>query len=107
MSVSYLESYDTQSSLIEQIVYSMTYAGLLENLGRLTDLGLIAAQSPVTMLVAARIVDRNRIAKSGIGSADIRRALQKYLRTANAVPGVVKALEQALQTATIAERSIV
>jgi hypothetical protein len=102
MPVTYFDSYDAQSPLAEDIVLTMSYPGLLDNLGRLTELGIIGPHDPVTMLVGARIVDRSRIAKSGIHAADIRSALQKYLQTANAVPGIVKALEVAVEMASIA-----
>ncbi|MBZ5601343.1 MAG: hypothetical protein LAO79_03465 [Acidobacteriia bacterium] len=86
----------TQASRAEDKIPSMTYAILVENLIPLTDMGVIAPGNPITMLVAARLVDRTRIAQSGISAATIKRALGEYRAHPKAVFGIVKALEQAL-----------
>lgn len=99
MSMNYL-SLDTEARQAEESIPSMPYRTLLENLGRLTTLGVIAPQNPVTMLVAARLVDRARIQQSGVSAVELRRALEAYKSGANPIYGVVKALEQALETAS-------
>lgn len=93
----YLYPY-TEAGRAEETIPSMTYATLVDNLGRLTDLGVIAPGNPVTMLVAARLVDRARIARSGITARAMQSALGAYRGHPKAVSGIVKALEQALRT---------
>ena len=88
----------SQAGRAEEQVPSMTYADLLANLVRLTDLGVIAPGNPVTMLVAARLVDRARIARSGVSAGVLKRALAEYRAHPGAVFGIVKALEQAVET---------
>ena len=60
------------------------------------------------MLVVARLVDRTRILNSGAGSEELRRTLERYRngRRWKPVEGVVKALEQAIETALENERSL-
>src|SRR5262249_10884299 len=87
----------TEAAYAEETIPTMTYTSLLENLGRLTELGVIAPEKPVTMLVVARIVDRSRILRSGVSAAEIEFALRSYRRQ-RPVRAVVKALEQALET---------
>jgi hypothetical protein len=91
---------DTEARRAEELIPSMPYRTLLENLGRLTLLGVIAPQNPVTMLVVARLVDRARILRSGVTAAELRRALEAYKSAGKPIHGVVKALEQALETAS-------
>ena len=98
MSMNYL-SLDTEARCAEESIPSMTYRTLLENLSRLTVLGVIAPQNPATMLVAARLVDRARILRSGVTAAELRHALDAYRAQKRSIYGVVKALEQALETA--------
>ncbi len=95
MPQNYLFPY-TEAARAEESIPSMTYATLLENLSRLTDLGILAPENPVGMLVAARIVDRTRVQRSGLSALDLRRALEEYRKHPKAVFGIVKALEQAL-----------
>jgi hypothetical protein len=97
-------SIDTEARQAEELIPSMPYRTLLENLGRLTALGVITPQNPVTMLVAARLVDRARILRSGVTASELRRALEAYKSGIKPIPGVVKALEQALETALENER---
>jgi hypothetical protein len=94
--MNYIHSY-TEAAYAEEMIPSMTYTGLLESLGRLTDLGLIAPENPVTMLVVARIVDRTRILRSGVSAAEVRFVLESYRRR-KPVDAVVHALERALET---------
>jgi hypothetical protein len=91
---------DTEARQAEELIPSMPYRTLLENLGRLTALGVIAPQNPVTMLVAARLVDRAGVLRSGVAAIELRRALEAYKTGAEPIHGVVKALEQALETAS-------
>jgi hypothetical protein len=89
----------------EEMIPSMTYATLVNNLGRLTQLGVVAPGNPVSMLVVARIVDRSRILRSGMGAEELRRALAVYCNATQWKPvyAVVKALEQAVETAVSLE----
>jgi len=87
----------TQAGRAEETIPSMTYRELLENLGKLTDLGVLTPHNPVTMLVAARLVDRTRIARSGVSAANLQSALEEYRRNTKAAYGIVKALERALE----------
>jgi hypothetical protein len=96
MPMNYLYTY-SEAAHAEEMIPSMTYATLLENLVRLTKLGVIAPENPVTMLVVARIVDRSRILRSGVTTLELQRALDAY-REARPVLAVEKALEKALET---------
>lgn len=98
MPMNYL-SIETEARQAEELIPSMSYRTLLENLGRLTALGVIAPQNPVTMLIAARLVDRPRILRSGVTASELRRALEAYKDGVNPNQGVVQALQQALETA--------
>jgi hypothetical protein len=91
---------DTEAGRAEELIPAMSYRTLLENLGRLVELGVIAPENPATMLVAARLVDRARIQRSGVGSAELRLALATYRQQTNVVQGVVKALERAIEIAS-------
>jgi len=90
----------------EERIPAMGYGEMLENLGRLTELSVLAPENPISMLVVARLVDRTRILNSGIGSKQIHSALNRYRngRRWRPVEGVIKALEQALETALANER---
>lgn len=94
MPQSYIYSY-SEAGRAEEMIPSMAYSTLLENLGRLTDLGVL--ESPIAMLVAARIVDRARIVRSGVTVSQLTRTLDVYRQHPKAVYGIVKALEQALE----------
>jgi len=91
---------NTEAGRAEELIPSMSYRALLENLGRLTELGVIASENPVTMLVAARLLDRRRIQRSGVRAAELRAALAAYNIGRTKVPGVVKALERAAEIAS-------
>jgi|SRR5579872_174235 len=97
MPQNYFYSY-TQAASAEERIPSMTYAELVENLGRLTTLGVLATGNPAAMLVAARLVDRARILRSGLAPSDLKRALGEYRAHPKAVYAIVKALEQAVET---------
>lgn len=88
---------DNEASRAEEMIPSMAYATLLENLGRLTDLGVISSESTVSMLVVARLVDRARIRRSGVSTEILRRTLDTYRRTNTPVDAVVRALERAVE----------
>jgi len=89
----YLEA---EAARAEESLPSMSYRALVENLGRLSELGVVAPENPATMLVAARLVDRSRIRQSGMSGSELRSALDQYRRRRDAVDGIVKALEGAL-----------
>ncbi len=99
MPQNYFYSY-TEASRAEEKIPSMSYAVLLANLVQLTELGVLAPGNPVTMLVAARLVDRTRIQNSGVAASSIKRALAEYRAHPKAVYGIVKALEQAVGVAS-------
>jgi hypothetical protein len=86
----------------EDMIPSMTYVQLVQNLGRLSELGVLAPRNPITMLVVARIVDRTRIQRSGMTADQLRLALDAY-RCGKHNDAVVKALEQAVNTAAVSE----
>jgi len=87
---------EAEAARAEEAIPSMSYRQLIENLGYFTELGVIAPENPATMLVAARLVDRARIRKSGVSEAEMRVALGQYRARRDAVEGIVKALERAL-----------
>ena len=76
----------------------MSYATLVNNLGRLTEIGAIGPGNPATLLVVARLVDRTRIHRSGLSSAQLRQAMNAY-RTGKPSMAVIRALEQAVEIA--------
>jgi len=82
----------------EDTIPSMSYAELVENLIPLTDMRVLEPGNPITMLVAARLVDRTRIARSGMAASTLKRVLGEYRAHPRAVFGIVKALEQAVET---------
>ncbi len=83
----------------EALVDHMSYATLIANLGRLTEVGVLGPQSLHTGLVAARIVDRARIAHAQVQPDDVRAALAAYQTSGGWTPvaGIVAALEQAIE----------
>jgi hypothetical protein len=93
MNYSYIDNEITRA---EEMIPSMTYTALLDNLIRLTELGVLAPGHPASMLVVARLVDRGRIRRSGITAGQIRTTLDVYRNSARPVYAVVKALEQAI-----------
>lgn len=99
MPQNYLYSY-AQTTQAEEMIPSMSYRELVENLGRLTEAGALAPGNPAGMLVAARLVDRVRIERSGVGAVELECALERYRARRDAVYGIVKALEQAWESRT-------
>ncbi|HLX42338.1 MAG TPA: hypothetical protein VKR43_02840 [Bryobacteraceae bacterium] len=98
MSVTYFYT-DNEAARAEEMIPSMTYRTLLENLQRLTDLGVICAESTVSMLVVARLVDRTRIRRSGVPVDVIQRTLAAYRNASQPVHAVIRALERAVEIA--------
>jgi hypothetical protein len=90
---------DNEASRAEEMIPSMSYGMLLENLEKLTNLGVISTESTVSMLVVARLVDRARIRRSGVSPDVLRRTLDTYRSGRAPVHSVVKALERALEIA--------
>ena len=80
------------------MIPSMSYATLVNNLGRLTEIGAIGPGNPSTLLVVARLVDRARIQRSGVGVSELRQALTHY-RAGKPSMAVIRALEQAVEIA--------
>src|SRR5579862_193059 len=62
----------------EEAMPRMSYGALVDSLGRLTQLGVLAEGTPSTMLAVARLVDRGRIERSGLSPAQLRLALEHY-----------------------------
>jgi len=93
MNYSYI---DSEMARAEEMIPSMSYSMLLDNLSWLTRLGVLAPGNPASMLVVARLVDRARIRRSGITVDRLRTALDTYRGSAGSVVAVVKALEQAI-----------
>jgi hypothetical protein len=89
---------DAEAARAEDMIPSMSYAVLLDNLVWLTKLGVLAPGNPTSMLVVARLVDRARIRRSGITVERLRASLDAYRAIAQPVYAVVKALEQAVAT---------
>ncbi len=89
---------DAQVARAEELIPSMSYTALLDNLIWLTNLGVLAPENPISMLVVARLVDRARLRRSGITRERLRAALEAYRGSASPVVAVVKALEQAIAT---------
>jgi hypothetical protein len=87
---------DAEAARAEELIPSLSYAALLDNLVWLTKLGVLAPGNPASMLVVARLVDRARIRRSGITAEQLRASLDAYRGSANPVYAVVKALEQAI-----------
>lgn len=87
---------DTEAARAEEMIPSMSYAELLENLTRLTQLGILRPGNPARMLVVARLADRARFRRSGITLERLREALDRYRNSARSAGAVVKAIEQAI-----------
>lgn len=83
----------------EALLPSLSFEDLVSQLGRLTEVGLLESQSPVTALVVARLIDRKRIRNSRIHPAALVAALDAYRLEPAAVPNVVDALEDAFYLA--------
>jgi hypothetical protein len=92
----YYSHTDAQVARAEELIPSMSYTALLDNLIWLTNLGVLAPENPVSMLVVARLVDRARLRRSGVTGERLRTALDAYRASGNPVFAVVKALEQAI-----------
>jgi hypothetical protein len=90
---------DAEMARAEDLIPSMSYRALLENLPWLTNLGVLAPGNPASMLVVARLVDRARIRQSGITADCLRTSLDAYRASPNPVYAVVKALEDAVSAA--------
>jgi hypothetical protein len=84
----------------EEALPRMSYGALVDSLGRLTQLGVLAQGTASTMLTVARLVDRGRIERSGLSLDQMQRALETYRGGARwkPVPAVVFALERAIET---------
>ena len=87
---------DAETARAEDLIPSLSYAALLDNLIWLTKLGVLAPGNPSSMLVVARLVDRARIRRSGITVEQLSASLEAYRASRNPVYAVVKALEQAV-----------
>ncbi len=93
MNYSYI---DVEADRAEERIPSMSYAELLENLTRLTELGVLRQGNPASMLVVARLADRARFRRSGITLDELGAALDRYRASADPAEAIVKAIEQAI-----------
>ncbi|HTS75080.1 MAG TPA: hypothetical protein VMG40_02695 [Bryobacteraceae bacterium] len=89
-------SIDLEAARAEEQIPSMSYRELLENLTRLTELGVLTPENPASMLVVARLADRARFRRSGLTLDELRDALERYRACADPARAVVKAIEQAI-----------
>lgn len=84
----------------EDLLPSLAYRELVENLGPLTDLGILEEGGLATALVVARLVDRGRILRSGLSAQDLTAALATYRQvTARPISAIERALTQAITMA--------
>ena len=67
---------DAQVARAEEMIPSMSYTALLDNLIWLSNLGVLAPENPVSMLVVARLVDRARLRRSGVTRQRLEAALK-------------------------------
>jgi hypothetical protein len=83
---------------------SLGYAQLIENLGWLTRTGTFREGSLPSALAVARLIDRGRILRSGLGPLELRRALERYRQSDDWTPvlAIERALEQAIAIAAAA-----
>ena len=91
----------------EALLDSMPYGALVQHLGKLTSVGLLAPQSPETALAVARLIDRKRVANSRLHPIDLLAAWLSYQQGRDEtkslewepVAGVTGALERAFYLA--------
>jgi 60 kDa SS-A/Ro ribonucleoprotein len=86
------------SEVWEALLDTMPYGAMLRHLPRLTSIGVIAPQGESTALVAARLVDRRRIARAKVSPVTLLNTLLNY-RHMYSVPAIAAALEEALYIA--------
>jgi 60 kDa SS-A/Ro ribonucleoprotein len=79
----------------EALLEHMPYAAVLRNLEVMAAAGLFGAESPVTALAVARLMDRRRIQESRIHPVAIAMKRLAYRARADASPIIVDALETA------------
>lgn len=79
---------------------ALGYAPLIENLGSLTRLGAFDDALDGALAVA-RLIDRGRVLRSGLGLSELQRALDGYRRAEawSPIPAIERALEQAIAIA--------
>jgi hypothetical protein len=88
----------------EDLLPSLGYKELVEQLGPLTELGVLEEGALATALVVARLVDRARILRSGLSAQDLTGSLATYGQiTARPVKAIERALEQAIAMAHAGE----
>ena len=80
----------------ESLLTGMSVAEIVDNLTELADAGLLVEESPATALVVARLIDRRRIASSGLTREVLSRARDKYAAHPRALTLVVRALDSTL-----------
>ena len=84
----------------EALLDSMPYAALIGHLGKLAAIGLLAPESPATALAVARLIDRRRVANSGVSPIALLGALQAYRRgKVEPIASITQALEEAFHLA--------
>jgi hypothetical protein len=95
----------TADDSVEETLPSLPYATLVRRLGSFTALGVFQEEGIEMMLVVARLIDRNRILRSGMTAAELERALADYRRAEDWTPldVIEKALERAVAVARQSE----
>ncbi len=96
-----------QSSVVwESLLTGMSYTGIIGNLVRLADSGLLVDESPATALVVARLIDRRRAANSEATLDAVLRARDEYTRNARAIPVILDALKAAEELVNVKMRPV-
>lgn len=75
----------------EALLPGMSCADIVEHLPALYACGLLAEESAATALVVARLIDRRRVASSGLNPEDVERARDRCARLGGAVVPVLDA----------------
>ncbi len=83
----------------EALLPNLPYKALVRNLGRLTELRVLAPASPSTALAVLRLTDRTRIENARVHPVALLSALAAYKAQRRAVGAVVDALDEAFHLA--------
>ncbi len=80
----------------ESLIENMSARDLALNLLQIADAGVLAEESAATALVVARLMDRRRVAASGLDAERVMRIRTEYARHPHALDVVLQALDSAL-----------
>jgi 60 kDa SS-A/Ro ribonucleoprotein len=84
----------------EALLHDMPYATLLENLGTMTEVGVLAPMAPATALAITRLTDGRRVRQSGVHPIAVLSARLAYQAGGEPVRNIVDALDEAFYLAT-------